>query len=238
MKPSLKKIFAGGLVAVAVIILLCSIPCCTPAKIDQGEITFEITYPYNPDLSNTMKMILPKEATLIFKGSKMLTIVKTGKIFKTEIYADEAAKDLEMRLDFGSDVFYTKLTSADQEKFKNSLPNYTITPTAEADSVNGMWGKKYTVKYDSDTIPEFESWFSEDITLQNISWFSNYAGIVGVPIIYDIDQYGIRMHFEITGFKKREVKDEEFTRDPGLEEIKYDAYDKKLKDLFDILTGS
>ena len=235
MKLSLKKIVVAGLAAVAITWV---IPCCSPSKIEEGEITFAITYPYNPDLSATMMMILPKEATLIFKGSKMLTIVKTGKIFKTEIFADESKKDLEMRLDFGSDIFYTVLNAEDQESFKKSLPHYTITPTEEADSVGGMWGKKYNVKYDSDTIPEFESWFSEDITLQNITWFSNYAGIAGVPIIYDIDQYGIRMHFEISGFKQREVKDKEFKRDPDLKEIPYKDYDKKLKELFDILTGS
>src|SRR5688572_13243945 len=86
-------------VAFSLIFLL---SCGGPSYIEQGEITYAITYPYNPDLSGTMKMILPKEATLIFKGSKMITIVKTGKIFRTDIFADEATKELEMRLDFGS----------------------------------------------------------------------------------------------------------------------------------------
>ena len=90
---------------------------CEPSKIEQGEITFDITYPHNPDLSATMRMVLPKEATLIFKGSKMLTIVKTGKIFRTEIYAEETAKVLEMRLDFGSDDFYTILDDQNQKDF-------------------------------------------------------------------------------------------------------------------------
>ena len=211
---------------------------CGPSKIEQGEFTFDITYPYNPDLSSTMKMVLPKEATLIFKGTKMLTVVKTGKIFKTEIYADESVKELEMRLDFGSDLFYASLTEADQQSFKKNLPHYSYEKTTESDSIKGVFATKYKVKYDSDTIPEFESWFTEDMSLQNISWFSNYEGIVGVPVIYDIDQYGIRMHFEITGFKQREVEDTEFIRDAALAKIGYSEYDKKLSELFNILTGN
>lgn len=210
--------------------------CCGPSYIEEGEITYEITYPYNTDLSATMLMILPKEATLIFKGSKMLTVVKTGKIFRTEIYADEATKELEMRLDFGSDKIFTKLTEADQNKFRSGLPNYTLTATEAADSLKGLWGKKYTTKYDSDTIPAFDSWFTEDLSLRNITWFSNYDGTVGVPLIYDIDQYGIRMHLEVSGFKQREVKEEEFTRAAKLSEVPYSEYDAKVSELFHVLT--
>jgi hypothetical protein len=228
-----KKQITNFLAAVSLLWIVAS--CGGPTYIEQGEITYEITYPYNTNLSSTMMAILPKEATLIFKGSKMLTIVKRGKIFRTDIYADEATKELEMRLDFGSDVLYTNLTEADQNKFKAGLPKYTLTPTNDADSLKGLWGKKYTTKYDSDTIPEFESWFTEMLTLQNITWFSNYSGTKGVPLIYDIDQYGIRMHLEITSFKEREVKDEEFQREKGLKEVKYEEYDAKLNELFTIL---
>lgn len=219
--------------AVAVMLSLSS---CEKPKIQEGEITFDITYPYNNNLSSTMLMILPKEATLVFKGSKMLTIVKTGKIFRTEIYADETTKELEMRMDFGSDKLFTKLNDADQKKFRSNLPNYAMTATNDADSLKGLWAKKYSVKYDSDTIPQFESWFTEDLSLQNITWFSNYSGTVGVPLIYDIDQYGIRMHLEISGFKEREVKESEFTRSGKLKEVPYDEYDSKLNELFTILT--
>ncbi|MBK7129400.1 MAG: hypothetical protein IPH66_08575 [Crocinitomicaceae bacterium] len=210
---------------------------CGKSYIQEGEITFDITYPYNTDLSIGMKAILPKEATLIFKGSKMLTIVKRGRMFRTDIYADEATKELEMRLDFGSDLFYTVLDQNDQNTFRKNLPNYTVTPTSTADSLKGLWAKKYTVKYDSDTVPEFESWFTEDLSLQNITWFSNYNNVVGVPLIYDIDQYGVRMHLEISGFKEREVKDSEFERSNELDQIDYDDYNAKLTDLFNTITG-
>lgn len=209
--------------------------CGGPEYIQEGELKFDITYPYNTNLSNTMMSILPKEATLIFKGSKMLTIVKRGRIFKTEIYADEATKELEMRLDFGSDKLFTKLTTEDQAAFKNHLPKYTLKATETADSLHGLWAKKYTTHYDSDTIPAFDSWFTEMLSLQNITWFSNYAGTVGVPLIYDIDQYGIRMHLELSSFKRREVKEEEFTRPAKLSEVKYSEYDEKLNELFTIL---
>ncbi len=230
---TLKQQITNFLAVVSFIWLIAS--CGGPSYIEQGEITYEITYPYNTNLSSTMMAILPKEATLIFKGSKMLTIVKRGKIFRTDIFADEATKELEMRLDFGSDVLYTNMNEADQNKFRAGLPNYTLSPTNDADSLKGLWGKKYVTKYDSDTIPEFESWFTEMLTLQNITWFSNYSGTVGVPLIYDIDQYGIRMHLEITSFKEREVKDEEFKRENGLKEVTYEEYDAKLNELFTIL---
>lgn len=209
--------------------------CGGPEYIQEGELTFDITYPYNDNLSGTMLSILPKEASLIFKGSKMLTIVKRGKIFRTEIYADEATKELEMRLDFGSDKFYTVMNDADQKVFKSHLPKYTLKPTETADSLKGLWAKKYTTHYDQDSLPAFDSWFTEMLSLQNITWFSNYEGTVGVPLIYDIDQYGIRMHLEVSSFKKREVKDEEFTRSGKLKETTYTEYDKKLNELFTIL---
>ena len=132
---------------------------------------------------------------------------------------------------------YTELNDADQQKFRSNLPEYALTPSETADSLHGLWGKKYNTEYTgNDTTPPFESWFTEDLSLQNITWFSNYNKVVGVPLIYDIDQYGIRMHLEITGFKQREVKDEEFTRSSELEKVEFSEYDKKLNELFTIRT--
>lgn len=204
-------------------------------KIRQGEITYAVTYPYNNFEGFTAAM-LPKEVTVVFKDSKLLTTIRRGNIFQTQVYIDEESKEMEMRLDFGSDKFFTVLDNGQQENFKTSQPKYTISKTGETDSLSGLFAKKYTVKYPSDTVPPFDSWFTEDLSIQDAARISSYAPTKGMPLIYDIDRYGVRMHLEITGFKEREVDDKEFERSNELSEMEYLKYEKKLQDLFDVLT--
>jgi hypothetical protein len=53
--------------------------------------------------------------------------------------------------------------------------------------------------------------------------------------VFDIERYGIIMHLEATKFIRREVKEEEFNRDPALEEVSFDEYEAEVQELFDIL---
>ena len=140
-----------------------------------------------------------------------------------------------MRYTFGSARFYRILALEEQKAFADSQPHYSIEYSNITDSLSGLFATKYLINYDSDTVPQFESWFTESLTIQNATSISSYASIKGMPLIYDIDRYGLRMHLEIIDFNPREVKDKEFKRIEDLEEINYLLYEKKIQDLFDAI---
>ena len=206
---------------------------CGDNKIPEGEIEYEITYPYS-NVSGFMEAILPKSATLTFKGTKMMTHIVRGTIFETYVISDEADHSVEMRLDFGDKFYYTQLTKEDIEDLKTSQPDYKLTATSKEDSVQGMWAKEYTVE-SGDTINHTNSWFTEDLKPQEGYFYSSYRTIKGVPVIYDVERYGIIMHLEAVKFTKREVLESEFERDPALMKIDFKEYESEVQELFDIL---
>jgi hypothetical protein len=216
-----------------VVCLALIVSCCGKSKIPEGEINYEVTYPYM-EVTGLMSAILPKEMTITFKGTKMKTSIKRGRIFATDVISDEADNSIEMRLDFGDKKYFCVLTDDEIKGLKESQPNYVITATEEADSVYGMWAKKYTVSCEDSLKPD-DAWFTEDLAVQNGAWFSAYKDLVGMPVIYDVERYGMMMHVAAVSFSKREVKDDEFTRDPELEEIDFETYEKEVQELFDIL---
>ena len=103
---------------------------CGKSKINEGELTYDITYPHM-DVTGLMSAILPKEMTIIFKGTKMMTTISRGRIFETKVVTDEADNSIEMRLDFGDKKYFCVLTKAELDGLIESAPVYTINKEAE-----------------------------------------------------------------------------------------------------------
>lgn len=218
---------------VVVVCLALIVSCCGKSKIPEGEINYEVTYPYM-EVTGLMSAILPKEMTITFKDTKMKTSIKRGRIFSTDVITDEADNSIEMRLDFGDKKYFCVLTEEEVKSLIDTQPNYTITATEEADSIFGMWCKKYTVSCE-DSLQPADAWFTEDLAVQNGGWFSAYMDLVGMPVIYDVERYGMMMHVAAVSFKEREVKEDEFIRDPELTEVDFNTYETEVQELFDIL---
>lgn len=207
---------------------------CTPNKINEGEVEYAITYPY-ADISPFMEAILPETMTITFLGTKTKTRIARGEIFSTEIISDEANRSIEMRLDFGDKLFYTVLTADDIDEMISSQPAYNFKSLNEKDSVAGMFSHSYKVDFKGDTLPRSTAWFTEDLTPQNVYWYTSYSSITGFPLVYDAERYGVLMHVVATQLVKREVLESEFERDPSLKEISFKQYEEEVQELFDAL---
>ncbi|MEX1001881.1 MAG: hypothetical protein WDZ35_07190 [Crocinitomicaceae bacterium] len=213
--------------------LIVILSSCGPDHIPEGELNYDITYPHM-EVTGLMAAILPKEMTIIFKGTKMKTIISRGKIFQTEVITDEKDNSIEMRLDFGDKKYFCELTKEEIEQLKNTQPDYTVTKTNESDSLFGVLAYKYEVS-GTDSIQPGDAWFTEDLEVQKGAWFSAYKDVQGMPIIYDVERYGLLMRVEANSFIEREVKDKEFDRDPDLRKVDFKTYESEIQELFDIL---
>jgi hypothetical protein len=141
---------------------------------------------------------------------------------------------MEMRLDFGDKKYYCELTKEELDILVNSSQKYNIKKAEEKDSLNGVFCQKYLVSSE-DSIQPGNAWFTEDLTIQNGAWFSAYKDLVGMPIIYDVQRYGILMHVESNNFSQREILEDEFARDPNLEKVDFETYETEVQELFNIL---
>jgi hypothetical protein len=157
-------------------------------------------------------------------------------MFTTQIISDEASQKLEMRLDFGSDVINTFLTPEDVDLFLKTQPKYAVSKPKKADSLVGCSSVKYTIDCFNDTLPPFDCYFTEDFTIQDAAWFTALKGAKGMPLVYLIDRFGIIMKVEATKFTPKEIKDKDFEPTENYKTVSFKKYDKKLNDLFKIMT--
>lgn len=207
---------------------------CSPDKITEGEIEYEITYP-NENVTPLIGAILPKTMTVVFQGTKTITRIARGKLFSTEIITDEADQSVEMRLDFDDKLFYTILTKAEIDEMIASQPIYELNATGEQDSLFGMFASAYSLKCKGDTIVHPDAWFTEDLIHANAFWYTSYAAVNGFPLIYDVERYGVMMHVNVSKFTKREVLESEFDRAPNLVKVSFKEYEAEVQALFDSL---
>ncbi|MBK7129401.1 MAG: hypothetical protein IPM74_07190 [Crocinitomicaceae bacterium] len=208
---------------------------CGADKIEQGQLEYTITYPGIQVSGFTLSM-LPDEMTCVFKGTKVMTSIKRGKLFSTQIITDESTKSVEMRLEFGSEhAIYTILTAEEITQLKNSQPVYDVVKANHEDSVAGLWASEYVVTCKTDSANHETSWFTTALTPKDPFWFSSYSGIEGMPLIYDIERYDVLMRLSAVKFSEREVQDKEFDRNPELKEVSFQEYEAIAQELFDIL---
>ena len=217
-----------------VILVSISFFSCNNKKIQSGEITYEITYPYN-ELSNLMEIMVPKTMTIVFKGDKMKTTIEKGNFFTTNIISNETTKELEMRFKMGTDIFNSHLTKDEITNFIRSQTTYNISAPKKGASLVNRVCLHYEVDCPNDSIDLFPSVFTSDFSIQKGGWFSAYHEIEGMPLESLIDRYDLFMKVKATSFVAREVQDSEF--DPQFEyiEVPYETYDKKVQDLFDVM---
>lgn len=228
MKLNLFQVFFIG-----AIILMCS--SCSESKVEQGEVTYELTYPYM-DTDGFISAVLPQEMTIMFKGTKMKATISRGSFFETNIISDESTNYIAMYSDMDSKQMYCELTPEELKEFKKTLPVYTIEKTSDADSIAGVYSYKYEVD-SKDTIQPFDAWFTESFTIQNGAWFTSYADAVGFPLVYDIERYGMFTHAEAVKFKEKEITDKDFQVEGDYDKVSFETYETESKKTFDVLVN-
>ncbi len=214
--------------------LLLIVTGCKDSKIQQGEIEYEITYPYS-DLSGIMDVMLPKKMTVKFKGDKMIASIEKGKIFRTDIVSSASSKKISTRLDFGSEKIEANLSEEDLKTLISNQPTYNVKATGKVDTIAGLEATYFTTTSSNEKIGEFKCAFSNNISIEDTEWFTSYMGAKGVPLIYIIERYGIVMHLRATKFKSREVEDKEFNAEEGFKTISYTKYENKVNELFQLI---
>lgn len=217
------------------LLLVIGYSCTEDPKIDQGEVQYELTYPYM-EVDGFLVAVIPTEMTIVFKGTKMKTTITKGRFFETNIISDESNDYLAMYSDMDGKQLYCELTTDELKAFKKSLPNYKYKKTEEQDSIAGVWSRKYEMS-SSDSLAPMDAWFAEGFTVQDGAWFTSYDGVVGFPMVYDIERYGIFTHAEAVSFTEKEIADSVFTIEGNYQKVDFETYESESKEIFDLLVN-
>lgn len=209
------------------------IASCGKSKIPEGEVDYEITYPHT-EVKGLLAAALPKEMNIVFKDTKMKTTIARGSFFEMIIISDEADESVSMYLDFDQIQIYCELTAEEVVVLKNSQPVYTITKTEKQDSVAGLWCTQYEVA-SADSAQPGDAWFTEALAVQKGAWFSSFGSVIGFPMEYDVERYGIMMHATAVSFVEKEINETAFEVADIYTKVDFETYEEEVQALFDLL---
>lgn len=200
-------------------------------KLKEGEIKFEVTYPYYTD--GFMASLLPDEMVMTFKDNIYKNSVTKGGLFTTIIISDCNKKELTMMLDFGPKKIYcildTALTAEMMQRF--SVPD--IIEANKIDSLAGMkCNKKLAIFDDLEDGYDVELFETNEIDIKNSNWCNQYKEIDGVLLGYEIEQYGLQMRMRAMELDSVKVDSTAFIIPTIYKEVPMDRMLYELEEIF------
>lgn len=227
MKKREMKYALAAVVSLFLLVMGCS---SEPRKEVEGTIVYSIDYPNNKD-NFFLYSILPKEMELHFKDGKVQSVIKKANLVN-ELLVDCNKKDFAAYFSYGDEAVRVKLNDKDVRQMLKDQQQYTLKLTSEKDTMAGFNVKKAIATSVKDPSDKITLWYTNEISLKNSNWYNPFHEIDGFLLAYSIDRYGIRMVFKAKGFREGPLDNAHFKPKKKGAVITYDAYNKKLGDLF------
>lgn len=209
--------------------------CSGDEEITQGEIEFDIIYPYYQG-SGLMASMLPEKMTMVFKDGVYKTEVAKGSIFKTTFIIDCNKKTVTNLFQFGTRKYYAVMNEKAVKKMlgKEPIPQYL--DSNDGDSLAGFLCKKTVAYYEELEQPDVAIYSTNDIKISNSNWWTPFHEIEGVLLEYEVERFNFRMRFSATNVTQREVEDSEFDIPSNYKKVSIEKIEKELKEVFGSLT--
>ncbi|MFN3343005.1 MAG: hypothetical protein ACK40M_09935 [Flavobacteriales bacterium] len=217
------------IVACLAVVMLSS---CGSDKVYEGTIEFEVSYPYFR-ASGFMAGMLPDKMVMRFKGNKYKTEVKKGRAFSSSFIIDCDNKTLTTMFQFGQRRKYAILEEAAVLKRRDEkFPIPTYMHTNEGDSIVGFLCRKSVAIFEELGQPEATLYYTDEIGIKNPNWCFPYHAIDGVMLIYELQQFGIRMRFTAEKFDPAPIDDKIFEVPSNYNAVPFAELEKEMEEMF------
>lgn len=203
------------IVVVAIIATLIFLRSCTQidiplpffGRISEGVIEYK-TVPVNPN--DPMGHLLSDQMVVKFKDN----------------YSAAQLKALGMTSSFISDPktnkFYsvvslvgTKYASVmDQEeigKVNHYFGEYSVEETGETKKIAGYKCQKAIIRFKDEKRRPATVWYTKEIKIEHPNWANAYYKVDGVLMDYELEKFGMALHFTATAVRKEPVPSDEFS---------------------------
>ncbi|MBX7093368.1 MAG: hypothetical protein K1X56_01515 [Flavobacteriales bacterium] len=206
--------------------------CCGNSKVNEGTIEFEVTYPYF-NKTGFLSAMLPDKATMRFKGNKYKMEVKKGKAFSSAFLVDCDSKTLTTLFQLGQRRKYSVMDqSAVNKRLEEKFAKPMYMHTSEGDSIVGFLCRKSVAIFEEMGQPEATLMYTEQIGIKDPNWCLPYNEITGVLLVYEVEQYGIRMRFTAKKFDPAPVEDKMLEIPSNYKQVPVNDLEREIEEMF------
>jgi hypothetical protein len=172
-------------------------------KIDQGTVTYAVTYELSPE-QKSMEDVLPKEHVMEFNNNLGRIQMDFGAAL-IKVISDADTKTALVLIDvpMAQKQFATKMSAEEVAKQRGDTKYSNFKPTGQKQSIAGYNAEKYT--YTDNNNANYELWLTKDVRLAKGAEYEDFAPLNGTPVKYSMAVNGVKSNYTLKGIKEGSV---------------------------------
>lgn len=224
-------LYISILTILALLIMLIGCDTFTTGKISEGTIEYAVSYPPTKK-DNFMTSLLPATINYNFKNNEASVDLEISMgIVTTSLIANLNKKQVTQTLTVMGKKYAVILDTVGVEKLIQKEPKRKITFLPDKKTIAGYTCLKAHIDFESDTIPDFDVFYTNDINIETPNWSSPFREIKGVLMEFRIQKYGVDMILTAKNVIKKEIEEGHFELSPDFKIITIEEMDKMFEDM-------
>ncbi len=205
-----KHLCSSCWIAIAFLVLL----GCDNLKIDdrlsEGLIEYHLEYP-DMDPTSMMADMMPDKMEMRFKDNTYISEVSAGfGMFRMAFVSQVDNKNVSQMVKLLGDKYVAHFDEDLVDETVSELPELVITPTKNQKEIAGFQCHEAKVSFTDGSREDFLVYYTEEIGLDKPNWFSQYSGINGVLLEYQIEMFSIWTRLSATNVVQQEIDETKF----------------------------
>lgn len=201
-------------------------------RLSEGVIEYEVSYP-KLDPSSVLIELLPTKMTMKFKDDRFVTDLSAGfGMFRMNLVNNSDDHEFVQMVKLIGDKYTVTYDEEKALKSLNKFPEISLKETGKTKMIANYECKEAIVTIQNDSLETYTLYFTDKIRLNKPNWFTQFTGIEGVLMEYQVERYNLCTHFRAIEVLPQEIEDEVFDIPEDYTEISEEEMDVKMTDIF------
>lgn len=174
-------------------------------KIDQGTVTYAVTYELTPEQKSMVDVsALPSESVMEFSNNLGRIQIDLGAaLIKVINDADTKTALVLIDVPMAQKQFATKMSAEDVAKQRGDTKYSNFKSTGQKQTIGGYNAEKYT--YTDNKNANYELWLTKDVRLAKGAEYEDFAALNGTLVKYSMTLNGVKSNYTLKSIKEGNV---------------------------------
>ncbi len=174
-------------------------------KIEQGTVTYAMSYDLTPEQKSTFdESTLPAESVIEFNKNLARIQMDLGPaLVKVISDADTKTALLLVDVPMAQKQFATKMSAEDVAKQRGDIKYANFKATGQKQTIAGYNAEKYT--YTDNKNGNYELWLTKDVQLAKGTQYEDFRSLNGTLVKYSMTVNGLKSNYTLKSIKEGNV---------------------------------
>jgi len=217
-----------------VLLAMLTLYSCGGSAVNEGSITYKITYDESEKEAMPIIDLLPSEMVQYFKNESSKSMIEGFMgMFMAAYISNNKTKENTILFKVMTDKHFCMTKFGEPTVGFDDFPGMKIEHTKESKEIAGVKATKAHVTFDNNEMPEFDIYYTDDVKITNPNWHTPYKDIDKVLLDFVVRLKGITMHLEATKITKEEVAASEFDIPDDFQKVNEKELNKRIIDIIE-----